>query len=63
MQADIKDLLKNEWAGSIQTLEGQKKKAENDRQLSIAQAKNDLKAISAIESEHQKKMDILNSQV
>jgi hypothetical protein len=31
MHADIKDLLKNEWAGSIQTLEGQKKKAENDR--------------------------------
>lgn len=30
MQTDIKDLLKNEWAGNINNLEGEKKKAEND---------------------------------
>jgi len=31
MQSDIKDLLKNEWAGTINNLETEKKKAENDR--------------------------------
>jgi len=31
MQTDIKDLLKNEWAGTIKTLEDEKNKAENDK--------------------------------
>jgi len=41
MQSDIKDLLKNEWAGSISSLETEKKKAENDRQESLKKAKDD----------------------
>ena len=41
MQTDIKDLLKNEWAGNINNLESEKKKAESDRKESILKAKND----------------------
>ena len=41
MQSDIKDLLKNEWAGSINNLEGEKKKAESERQESLKKAKDD----------------------
>ena len=41
MQSDIKDLLKNEWAGTINSLEGEKKKAESDRQENLKKAKND----------------------
>lgn len=63
MQSDIKDLLKNEWAGSIQTLEGEKVKAEHDRRESLRVAKNDEKAVLAIEREHRAKMESLNSQV
>ena len=63
MQSDIKDLLKNEWAGSIQTLEGEKLKAENDRKESLRVAKNDEKAVLAIEKEHRAKMEGLNNQV
>ena len=63
MQSDIKDLLKNEWAGSIQTLEGEKLKAEHDRKESLKVAKNDEKAVLAIEKEHRAKMEGLNNQV
>ena len=35
------DLLKNEWAGTINSLEGEKKKAESDRQENLKKAKND----------------------
>ena len=41
MQSDIKDLLKNEWGGAINSLEGEKKKAESDRQENLKKAKND----------------------
>jgi len=41
MSTDIKDLLKNEWAGSITNLETEKKKAESDRQESLKKAKDD----------------------
>ena len=61
MQTDIKDLLKNEWAGNINNLEGEKKKAESDRKENILKAKNDQKAIQAIEKEHKSKMDGLNT--
>lgn len=61
MTSDIKDLLKNEWAGNIQTLEGEKRKAENDRKENLKVAKNDEKAIQAIEKEHRAKMDSLNN--
>ena len=63
MQSDIKDLLKNEWEGTINTLETEKKKAETDKQKDLANAKNDAKKIQSIEKEHQQKMDSLNSQV
>lgn len=63
MQSDIKDLLKNEWAGSIQTLEGEKVKAEIDRRESLKVAKNDEKAVLVIEKEHRAKMESLNGQV
>lgn len=53
MQSDIKDLLKNEWEGTINTLESEKKKAETDKQKDLANAKNDAKKILAIEKEHQ----------
>jgi hypothetical protein len=45
MSSDIKDLLKNEWAGTIQSLEGEKKKAENERKENLQKAKNDTNAI------------------
>ena len=41
MSSDIKDLLKNEWAGSINTLQSEKKKAEAARGESLLAAKND----------------------
>jgi hypothetical protein len=63
MSTDIKDLLKNEWAGTIQSLEGEKKKAEKDRKESLLQAKNDSAAVQAIEKEHNNKMASLNTQV
>lgn len=63
MQSDIKDLLKNEWAGSINSLESEKKKAESDRQESLKKAKDDSKAIQSIEKEHRTKMESLNNQV
>jgi len=63
MQSDIKDLLKNEWAGSIQTLEGEKAKAEIDVREKVRVAGNDEKAILAIEREHKAKMESLNTQV
>ena len=63
MSSDIKDLLKNEWAGTIQSLEGEKKKAENERKENIQKAKNDAAAIQAIEKEHLAKMASLNNQV
>lgn len=63
MQSDIKDLLKNEWAGNIQTLEGEKAKAEIAVREKIKTANNDEKAINAIEKEHKAKMDSLNNQV
>ena len=63
MQSDIKDLLKNEWGGAINSLEGEKKKAESDRQENLKKAKNDTKAVQAIEKEHLQKMESLNGQV
>lgn len=63
MQSDIKDLLKNEWEGTINSLESEKKKAETEKQTNLANAKNDQKKIQAIEKEHQQKMESLNSQV
>ena len=63
MQTDIKDLLKNEWAGNINNIEGEKKKAESAHKDNILKAKNDQKAILAIEKEHKNKMDGLNTQV
>ena len=39
------------------------KKAESDRQENLQKAKNDQKAIQAIEREHLAKMDSLSSQV
>ena len=47
----------------IQTLEGEKLKAENDRKESLRVAKNDEKAVLAIEKEHRAKMEGLNNQV
>lgn len=41
MSTDIKDLLKNEWAGAIKSLEGEKSQAETDVKTKISQAKND----------------------
>ena len=41
MQTDIKDLLKNEWAGNISNLEGEKQTAEKDRKENLLKAKND----------------------
>ena len=41
MQTDIKDLLKNEWAGNINNLEGEKKKAESAHKENLLKAKND----------------------
>ena len=49
MQTDIKDLLKNEWAGTIKSLEDEKNKAETDKKAQISNAKNDSKAIQEIE--------------
>jgi len=45
MQSDIKDLLKNEWEGTINTLEDEKKNAENEKKANLANAKNDSKKI------------------
>ena len=61
MQSDIKDLLKNEWEGTINTLETEKKKAENEKKENLANAKNDTKKMAAIEKEHNSKMESLNS--
>jgi hypothetical protein len=44
MQSDIKDLLKNEWAGALKSLENEKEQAENLRKDKLAQAKNDSNA-------------------
>lgn len=63
MSSDIKDLLKNEWAGTIKSLEGEKKKAETDRAAGLLQAKNDAKAVQAIEKEHRQKMERLNQEL
>ena len=52
MSSDIKDLLKDEWAGSIKNLEGEKKKAENTRKENLAKARDDAKQIALIEKEH-----------
>ena len=41
MSSDIKDLLKNEWAGSINNLQTEKKKAEAAKSESLLAAKND----------------------
>lgn len=38
MSSDIKDLLKNEWAGSIDNLQNDKKKAENERKENLQKA-------------------------
>jgi len=63
MSSDIKDLLKNEWAGSIDTLEGQKRKAETDMKENIKKASHDAKLVANIEKEHKSKMDSLNKEV
>lgn len=63
MQTDIKDLLKNEWAGTIKSLEDEKNKAETDKKAQISNAKNDSKAIQEIEKSHNAKMQGLNSQM
>ena len=63
MQTDIKDLLKNEWAETLKSLDSEKIKAESDKKANIAKAKNDSKAIQEIEKQHQAKMVGLNSQV
>ena len=41
MSTDIKDLLKNEWAGIIKSLEGEKEQAESERKKNLSSAKND----------------------
>jgi len=46
MQTDIKDLLKNEWAGSIDNLESQKKLAETKKKENIVMAKDDSKKVA-----------------
>ena len=56
MSTDIKDLLKNEWAGSINSLETEKEKAEKDRKENLSKAKDDSKKIAHIEKEHNQKM-------
>ena len=61
MQTDIKDLLKNEWAETLKSLDSEKIKAESDKKANIAKAKNDSKAIQEIEKQHQAKMVGLNS--
>jgi hypothetical protein len=43
MSSDIKDLLKNEWAGSINSLQNDKKKAESERKENLSKAQNDSK--------------------
>lgn len=63
MTSDIKDLLKNEWAGSIDNLEGQKKKAEMERKENLTKAKDDEKKIKAIEQEYSSKMENLNKEL
>lgn len=63
MSTDIKDLLKDEWTGTIKNLEGDKKKEETSRKDKIEKARGDAKQIAAIEREHQLKMDNLNIQV
>ena len=45
MSTDIKDLLKNEWAGIIKSIEGEKEQAETDHKKNISSAKNDQKAV------------------
>ena len=52
MQSDIKDLLKNEWAGMITDIEGEKAKAEIQRKDNLMKAKNDTAATAQIEKEH-----------
>ena len=63
MSADIKDLLKNEWAGMITNIEGEKAKAEIQRKDSLRLAKNDTQATAQIEKEHTQRMTALNTQV
>lgn len=63
MSSDIKDLLKNEWAGMINDIEGEKAKAEMQRKDSLLKAKNDTQATAQIEKEHKARMDALNNQV
>lgn len=63
MSSDIKDLLKNEWGNSINSIENQKKKAESDLKENIQKAGVDPKKLAAIEREHNLKMENLNSQV
>lgn len=41
MQSDLKDLLKNEWSGMINNLEGEKSKLEANRKERLANSKND----------------------
>ena len=41
MSSDIKDLLKNEWAGMITNLEGEKAKAELQRKDNLLKSKGD----------------------
>jgi hypothetical protein len=63
MSTDIKDLLKNEWAGSINNLETEKKIAESKKKESMAAAADDSKKIAQIEKEHIQKMESLNREV
>jgi hypothetical protein len=60
MSSDIKDLLKNEWGSSINSIEKEKKKAENDLKENIQKAGVDPKKLAAIEREHNLKMQNLN---
>jgi hypothetical protein len=52
MSTDIKDLLKNEWGNSINSIETQKQTAEKDRKENIVKAKDDSKKVASIEKEH-----------
>lgn len=63
MGSDLKDLLKNEWAGEINNIEDEKKKAQKDHKEKLIMAKDDTKKTAAIEREHGMKMESLNSQV
>jgi hypothetical protein len=61
MGSDLKDLLKNEWAGEINNIEDEKKKAQKDHKEKLIMAKDDTKKTAAIEREHGMKMESLNS--